>query len=90
VSRRHAAIFATHEGKWVVEDLDSANKTFLNGKEIHKAEIKTGDGLRVGSFLIEISLEGDADVTESIHLEDTILPHAPKTSPAATGSPRDA
>ncbi|MHC4566599.1 MAG: FHA domain-containing protein [Planctomycetota bacterium] len=89
VSRRHAAIFATHEGKWVVEDLDSANKTLLNGKEIHKAEIKTGDSLRVGSFLIEISLEGDADVTESIHLEDTILPHAPEPSPAATGSPRD-
>ena len=70
VSRRHAAIFATHEGKWVVEDLDSANKTFLNGKEIHKAEIKTGDSLRVGSFLIEIGLEGDADVAKKRDIKE--------------------
>ncbi|MHC4074118.1 MAG: FHA domain-containing protein [Planctomycetota bacterium] len=89
VSRRHAAIFATQEGKWVVEDLDSANKTYLNGKEIHKAEIKTGDGLRIGSFLIEITLEGDADIAETIHLEDTITHHAPIPSLPATGPARD-
>ncbi|MCH7558561.1 MAG: FHA domain-containing protein [Planctomycetes bacterium] len=39
VLRQHAAIFTTQEGKWVVEDLDSANKTYLNDKAIHTAAI---------------------------------------------------
>ncbi len=39
VSRQHAVIFTTQDGKWFVEDLDSANKTYLNDKAIHKAAI---------------------------------------------------
>jgi len=73
VSRQHAAIFATQDGKWVVEDLDSANKTYLNDKAIHKAEIKTGDSIRIGDFTIEINLEAGTDAEKSIHLEDTIV-----------------
>ncbi len=76
VSRQHAVIFATTEGKWMVEDLDSANKTYLNDKPVHKAEIKSGDRLRIGDFTIEISLEADAEKT--IHLEDTLVTTTPK------------
>jgi len=67
VSRQHAAIFATQDGTWVLEDLDSANKTFLNDKAIHKAPIKTGDRIRVGDFEIEVTL--DADAGKPIHLD---------------------
>lgn len=42
VSRQHAVIFTTQDGKWMVEDLDSANKTYLNDKQIHKVEVKKG------------------------------------------------
>ena len=73
VSRQHAVIFATQDGKWIVEDLDSANKTFLNDKAIHKAEIKTGDRLRIAGFTIEIDLEEETEADRRIHLEDTLI-----------------
>ncbi|MCK4913731.1 MAG: FHA domain-containing protein [Planctomycetes bacterium] len=61
VSRQHAVIFNTHDKKWVVEDLDSSNKTYLNDEEIHKSEIKTGDYIRIIDFVIEIDIDKKAD-----------------------------
>ena len=72
VSRQHAVIFNTQDGKWMVEDLDSANKTYLNDQAIHKVEIKTGDCLRVTDYTIEINLEDGAETEKPIHLEDTL------------------
>lgn len=73
VSRQHAVIFSTQDGKWMAEDLDSANKTFLNDNQIHKTEIKTGDVLRIVDFTIEINLEETGEEVEKpIDLEDTL------------------
>ena len=72
VSRQHAVIFSTQEGKWMVEDLDSANKTYLNDEAIHKTEIKTGDILHIIDYTIEINLEEETDTEKPIHLEDTL------------------
>jgi predicted component of type VI protein secretion system len=71
VSKQHAVISATGEGKWIVEDRGSANKSYLNDEEIHKAEIKTGDRLRIIDFTIEINLEDNNKTDKPIHLEDT-------------------
>jgi pSer/pThr/pTyr-binding forkhead associated (FHA) protein len=87
VSRQHAAIFATPDGKWVIEDLDSANKTYLNDKAVHKAELKTGDRLRVADYTIEITLEADAE--EPIQLEDTLIPQTQKPASASAQSARE-
>jgi pSer/pThr/pTyr-binding forkhead associated (FHA) protein len=73
VSRQHAVIFTTQDGKWIVEDLDSANKTYLNDKQIRKVEIKTGDVLNIANFTIEIDLESGAKADEDIHMEDTLI-----------------
>ena len=73
VSRQHAQIQSSKEGKWVVKDMDSAGKTYLNGKAIREAEIKTGDCLQIMDFTIEIYLEADANAQEPIHQEDTVL-----------------
>jgi pSer/pThr/pTyr-binding forkhead associated (FHA) protein len=72
VSRQHAVIFSTQEGKWMVEDLDSANKTYLNDEAVHKAEIKSGDTLKVGDFSIEVSFASGAKAEKQINLEDTL------------------
>jgi len=72
VSRQHAVIFQTQDGKWMVEDLDSTNKTFLNDEAVHKSEIKTGDILRIVDFVVEVDLEQDKRTDKPINLEDTL------------------
>jgi len=73
VSRHHAVIFSTQQGKWMVEDLDSANKTYLKDKQVHKAEIKTGDVLKIVNFSIEIELDDGDKADKNIHMEDTLI-----------------
>jgi len=80
VSRKHAEIHKTDDGKWLLEDLDSASKTYLNEEAIHRAEIKTGDCLRIGGFTIEIDLE-DKQPDQSVDLEDTIRLEAALATP---------
>lgn len=86
VSRQHAVLFSTQDNKWMVEDLDSTNKTYLNGEEIHKAEIKSGDCLRITDFTIEINLEDEAGVEEEIDLEDTLTTTTHTSEEAATSA----
>ncbi len=73
VSRQHAVLFNTQTGKWMVEDLDSANKTYLNNEAVHKTEIKSGDVLQIANYTIEIDLEKEAGVEAEIPLEDTLV-----------------
>lgn len=72
VSRHHAVIFSTQDGKWMVEDLDSANKTYLNGEAIHKAQIKSGDCIRITNFTIDVNFDDKADTDTPIDLQDTL------------------
>ncbi|MHC4636965.1 MAG: FHA domain-containing protein [Planctomycetota bacterium] len=73
VSRQHAVIFKTSDDKWVIEDMDSASKTYLNGEAIHKADIKSGDVINIVDFVIEISLDDQVDDDRPINLEDTLV-----------------
>jgi pSer/pThr/pTyr-binding forkhead associated (FHA) protein len=58
----------------MVEDLDSANKTYLDDKAIHKVEIKNGDRLRITDYSIEVNLEEDTkeEKEKPSELEDTL------------------
>lgn len=47
ISRHHAEISSTPEG-YILRDLDSSNGTFINGEQIQKQVVKTGDRVRVG------------------------------------------
>ncbi|MDD5064228.1 MAG: FHA domain-containing protein [Phycisphaerae bacterium] len=87
VSRQHAVIFSTQDGKWMVEDLDSANKTYLNDLAIHKVEIKTGDCLRITDHIIEINLKDGEEAEKQIHLDDTLAATATPPAPAAAPAP---
>ena len=81
VSRQHAVIHSTDEGKWTIVDMGSSNKTYLNDKAVHKAEIKHGDCLRITEFVIEILLEEYAGEEMPIHPEDTLHLEAALTTP---------
>jgi hypothetical protein len=82
VSRQHAVIFGADESKWFAQDLDSANKTFLNNNAIHKSEVKDGDVLSISTFTIEIHLKkGDQTEAQKLSMTDTtaMAVNAPET-----------
>jgi len=81
VSKQHAVISATEDGKWMVEDMDSANKTYLNDQATHKAEIKTGDCLQITDFTIEIDLEDKKEDDKKAQQEDTVTLEASLATP---------
>ena len=71
VSKKHAVIFNAENGKWTVEDMDSANKTYLNDQAVHKAEIKTGDVLHIADFTIEVNFDHDTIAGKTVFPQDT-------------------
>jgi pSer/pThr/pTyr-binding forkhead associated (FHA) protein len=74
VSRQHAVIYTTRDGTWIIEDLGSSNKTYLNETAIHKQELKNSDTIHIADFTIRISLdEEDADANRLTEMEDTQL-----------------
>jgi hypothetical protein len=81
VSRQHAVIYSTQEGKWFAEDLGSSNKTYLNDGAIRKAEIKDGDLLRIANYTVEIHLKDEFGTGRPIDMADTLkaVVHGPQT-----------
>ncbi|MFC1676765.1 FHA domain-containing protein [Planctomycetota bacterium] len=79
VSKKHAVISCDQDGKWAIEDMDSANKTYLNDKAIHQSQIQTGDTIHISDFAIEIDLEEKAD--SPAQMEDTLQIEATLTTP---------
>ncbi|MDD5010561.1 MAG: FHA domain-containing protein [Phycisphaerae bacterium] len=71
VSREHAMIEAK-EGKWTLEDLKSANKTYLNGQAIRKAAIRNGDTISITEFSIELAFEDVEDNIPVSPSDDTV------------------
>ena len=59
VSRRHA-ILAYNNGVYSVEDLNSANGTFINGQRLTAQQamrLKPGDELKCGTLLMRVEFE---------------------------------
>ena len=77
VSRQHAVIYRDQAGDWLIEDLASTNKTFVNNTAIHKCPLNEDDIVKTGDFIIRISLKeaekaSGAQLKKQIHLDDTI------------------
>jgi pSer/pThr/pTyr-binding forkhead associated (FHA) protein len=54
VSKQHARLQCEH-GRFIIEDLESSNGTFVNGRRIHAAtEIHPGDLIRLGSVILKL------------------------------------
>ena len=73
VSRQHSVFYTSKDGTWIVEDLGSSNKTYLNSQVIHKAELKHNDIVRIADFLIRVSLEPDEEQNRILKPEDTLV-----------------
>jgi len=76
VSRRHARI-TWHRGSFVLEDLESANGTLVDGKRVTRAEIDADSKIEIGKFELSI-FEYPA---EPVAMETMFLPM--KSLPAA-------
>ena len=62
VSRRHLRITAGGDQSYVIEDLDSANGTFVNDRQIGTAQpLQDGDVVRLGSTELMFSAIDFAD-----------------------------
>ena len=81
VSKRHAVIYGTKEGGWMVEDFNSANKTYLNGQAIHEAAIRTGDCIKIADFAFQVDLEDAPVQTPDSPAEDTLHMEASLATP---------
>lgn len=48
VSVNHVEIFSTNDGGYLVNDIDSTNGTYLNGRLINIETLLSGDSIRLG------------------------------------------
>jgi pSer/pThr/pTyr-binding forkhead associated (FHA) protein len=55
ISRRHVSI-ERRDGQYFIRDLGSANGTYLNERRTDIAQLADGDRLRMGGYLIAVSL----------------------------------
>lgn len=82
VSREHARLELA-DGRWLLEDLGSANGTFVNGERVPfgaRRPLRHGDRIRVGSAELVFSWPADRDDPERTE-EREALPARPSLSP---------
>lgn len=78
VSRRHSRLFPVGQ-QWMLEDLGSANGTYLNGVRIRRpSPLKRGDQIRTGATLLVFGSDiatarGPVDVDEDGRLVDAAI-----------------
>ena len=56
VSRLHCRFTVRPDGALEIQDLDSTNGTFVNGKKVERAELKDGDELGIGRVKLKVTL----------------------------------
>jgi pSer/pThr/pTyr-binding forkhead associated (FHA) protein/tRNA A-37 threonylcarbamoyl transferase component Bud32 len=87
LSRRHARIARSADGRLTIEDLGSANGTFVNGVPVVERQVlEVGDSVRVGRTTLE--LVAPARPSPLPAAEPSAQPAAPPSPPAA--APREA
>ncbi|MBN1436690.1 MAG: FHA domain-containing protein [Sedimentisphaerales bacterium] len=80
VSRQHAVFFTSSSDAWMIQDLQSANRTTLNRRPVTKMPLRDGDIIGIADFTLEIHLDDDvinAINDKPIDLGDTIVAASP-------------
>jgi len=86
VSRRHAQLVLKPTG-WMVQDLESRNGTFLNGRAVQIAELREGDILMLGEAGPRFRIKGFEAGAVNDDLEATRLLRVPRKRRDATAAP---
>lgn len=81
VSRRHARLHEV-EGRFVIEDKNSTNGVFINGRRISSAaEVTPGDEIKIGKFLLGVQHVAEEshsdpgfDINPTMAMEGIALP----------------
>ena len=87
LSRRHARVLREADGGLAVEDLGSANGTFVNGERVRERRaLEVGDEIRAGSTTLQLIHIGDAPApAPALGETPRVAPATPL--PAATPAP---
>jgi pSer/pThr/pTyr-binding forkhead associated (FHA) protein len=70
-SRQHCRVFAKEKGYWL-EDNDSHNGTYVNGRRVESQILKSGDKIRVGNTTFVFVMDGD-EAGKSVDAEEVNL-----------------
>jgi pSer/pThr/pTyr-binding forkhead associated (FHA) protein len=89
VSGEHA-ILQMSGGDVVLEDLNSTNGTYLNGKAVKKQQLQNGDSIEIGKYKIKFVGDGEADNFDKTMVVKArpagVVPSAPmRTAAPSTG-----
>ena len=86
LSRRHARVFRDADGRLTIEDLGSANGTFVNGVRVEAPQVLSlGDSVRVGLTTLELT---DSDAPPAAAAPEAAPPPAPLEPPPPPPAPR--
>lgn len=58
-SSRHARLFKGPDDKYTIEDLNSTNGTFINGKEVTTQVLDDNDQITIGKHTIHVTYQDD-------------------------------
>ena len=85
VSGEHA-VLQMNGGDVVLEDLNSTNGTYLNGKTVKKQQLQNGDSIEIGKYKIKFVGDAEAD-----NFDRTMIvkarPIAPLAAPRSASAP---
>jgi len=90
LSRRHARIVRDAGGRLTIEDLRSANGTFVNGERVREPRVLAiGDSIRIGTTTLQVTSVPANPVAAAPPLADPPLPAPviPPASPAPRAAP---
>jgi serine phosphatase RsbU (regulator of sigma subunit)/pSer/pThr/pTyr-binding forkhead associated (FHA) protein len=79
ISREHARLEQTQDGRWKLADLGSRNRTYVNGQAIKEILLSSGDIIRMGSRTLEFVDESAAPATSVKEFLKTDREHPPGT-----------
>jgi pSer/pThr/pTyr-binding forkhead associated (FHA) protein len=60
LSRAHCRFTLSSSNELLVEDLDSTNGTFVNGKKVQRLKLASGDRVKVGRVEFEVNSVGES------------------------------